>query len=361
MSTLSAVTEDGPAVGDGLDNKERWHWRERDLRDFVTGWLEHAFVQHGEGLLFDDAAAGVRCRVTTIRGDFGDDGAALLHWRKGKCFATYGFSVRFEYLASHTVGERSLGQARGVVWLHDICSDVADPAAEDAARPLRVEGAWEKANPNQPPTADGGPPPQREPAPYEEHIKAAVQRAAPEPVSRRVQQLRRSLAALAADGGNDLPPGQDAAAAVLREDEAREVEVAAGASGGGVTPSASAAAAEYVEDLRRQHRSERHKAALVDSTMVQVNLAFCDLRGVDLAELVDAAFKPNTVATTLDLSNNPQLDDAALQPLLIALATGAMPALTTLRLRATGAATVTKTMVQGLKMMRKTLTVELDA
>ena len=30
---------------DGLDNKERWHWKERDLRGWVNEWLMAGFVQ----------------------------------------------------------------------------------------------------------------------------------------------------------------------------------------------------------------------------------------------------------------------------------------------------------------------------
>lgn len=30
---------------DGLDNKDRWHWKERDLRAWVNDWLMAAFVQ----------------------------------------------------------------------------------------------------------------------------------------------------------------------------------------------------------------------------------------------------------------------------------------------------------------------------
>lgn len=339
------------AAGDGLDNKERWHWRERDLRDFVTHWLLAAMVAHEDGALFDDGK-GVTCRTTTVRGDFDNDGAALLHWRKGKCFATFSFNIRMEYLASYSVGGRSLGQARGVVWLHDINSE-GDVEADDASRQLRVEGAWEKANPNQPAQPDGRPPPQREPAEYEQHIKAAVERCAAEPIRIRIQQLRRTLTQIAASDGKDLPTPEAAAAAILRADAEATGEPA-------VSAAAQTSAAEYVEDLRRKHRSDRHKAALGDTGMAHINLGYCDLRGPDLGELVELAFKANQTATILDLSQNPQLDDAALQPLLIALASGALPALRELKLQGTGAAQVTRNMAKGLTMMRKTLDVQLD-
>ena len=40
------------AVGDGLENKERWHWKERDLRDWINDWLTAAMVNREKGLLF---------------------------------------------------------------------------------------------------------------------------------------------------------------------------------------------------------------------------------------------------------------------------------------------------------------------
>lgn len=55
---------------DGLDNKERWHWKERDLRGWVNEWLMRACVQHEQGKLFEDPDMTGRC--TIIRGDYND-------------------------------------------------------------------------------------------------------------------------------------------------------------------------------------------------------------------------------------------------------------------------------------------------
>ena len=119
MAALSSETTPmAPATGDGLDNKERWHWKERDLRGWVGEFLDAAFVCFNQGLLLHNASFRARC--TTIRADYEDDGECFLNWRKGECFATYSFGVRLEFLGSVFVGGRSIGQSKGVIWVRDI-------------------------------------------------------------------------------------------------------------------------------------------------------------------------------------------------------------------------------------------------
>jgi hypothetical protein len=50
---------------DGLDNKDRWHWKERDLRTWINEWLMRAFVQFDGGKLFADPDC--LGRVSTVR------------------------------------------------------------------------------------------------------------------------------------------------------------------------------------------------------------------------------------------------------------------------------------------------------
>lgn len=45
---------------------------------------------------------------------------AFLNWRKGKCFATYSFGIRFEFMGGVRVGGRIVGQSRGVGWIYDV-------------------------------------------------------------------------------------------------------------------------------------------------------------------------------------------------------------------------------------------------
>ena len=105
--------------GDGLDNKERWHWKERDLREWVNQWLMRAFVQFDGGVLFEDADATARC--TTIRGDYEEGaGEAFLNWRKGQCFATYNFGIRLEFQGTLRVAGRTVGQSKGVLRMNEI-------------------------------------------------------------------------------------------------------------------------------------------------------------------------------------------------------------------------------------------------
>ena len=49
-----------------------------------------------------------------------------------------------------------------------------------------------------------------------------------------------------------------------------------------------------------------------------MNLAFCDLRPVDVEEIA-AALTENVVATSIDLQQNKNLGDAGVQPLLLLL------------------------------------------
>ena len=75
--------------------------------------------------------------------------------------------------------------------------------------------------------------------------------------------------------------------------------------------------------------------------------------------LLHAPPRPRQV-TLVDLRDNSCLDDASLQPLLLALAPGsdACPALQLLRLGGTGAGPVSRNMAAGLCLMRKGLKVD---
>ena len=140
-------------VGDGLDNKERWHWKERDLQDWVNDWLTAAFVEFDGGQLFDNGDFRARC--TTIRGDYDDGGEVFLNWRKGKCFATYNFGIRLEFAGSIFVGGRSIGQSKGVLRIYDIKYD--DDESADLSRPATIQGAWEVPAMGQAPPQPPGP------------------------------------------------------------------------------------------------------------------------------------------------------------------------------------------------------------
>ena len=118
-------------------------------------------------------------------------------------------------------------------------------------------------------------------------------------------------------------------------------------------------AEEYVENLRRKHRSERHQAALEDTNLTDMRFNLLDLRPADMPEVVEALQK-NSVVTCLDLSTNDKLDDNALQPLLLALANRSAPTLRRLKLQGTSASIISKNMAKGLKLMRKDLEVEFD-
>mmetsp|Transcript_26958 Transcript_26958/g.31794 ORF Transcript_26958/g.31794 Transcript_26958/m.31794 type:complete len:91 (+) Transcript_26958:1152-1424(+) len=89
-----------------------------------------------------------------------------------------------------------------------------------------------------------------------------------------------------------------------------------------------------------------------------MNINLCDLRGgKDIDDLIKA-IQSNPNLTSIDLRDNFSLDDAALQPLLIALASGSAPKLTSLRLGGTGIGVMSKNMCQGLSLMRKDLVIE---
>eukprot|EP00618_Florenciella_parvula_P018293 CAMPEP_0119507340 /NCGR_PEP_ID=MMETSP1344-20130328/27266_1 /TAXON_ID=236787 /ORGANISM="Florenciella parvula, Strain CCMP2471" /LENGTH=415 /DNA_ID=CAMNT_0007543965 /DNA_START=59 /DNA_END=1306 /DNA_ORIENTATION=- len=336
--------------GDGIDPKERWHWKERDLRDFINDWLTACMVTHNGGLLFENER--FQARTTIIRGDFGDEGAAFLNWRKGKCFATYTFGVRFEYQGAVKMDGRVIGQSKGVVWLRDVGNFDDDEA--DANRPLDITGTWQHPPQGQQP----GQTPLREPEPYEVQLKEAMIEFSPEPVRARICQLRKALDVLAEQGDKSLPKAEDVVAAML-EESGEAGAIAAATEEARIQADAAVKAEEYVEGLRRKHRHDRHVAALEDPTLATVSLSYCDLRPADIGELVDA-LKKNPVATTVDLNANNHVDDAALQPLLLALANGAMPELKVLNLQGTGASVVSRNMCRGLKMMRKAIEVRFD-
>jgi hypothetical protein len=357
---------------DGLDNKERWHWKERDLKDWVDQWLMRAFVQFDDGKLFDNGDFRARC--TTIRGDYDNGGEVFLNWRKGKCFATYNFAIRLEFAGSIFVGGRSIGQSKGVLRVYDIKYD--DDDAADASRSAVIQGAWEV------PARGQAPPPPgevsnvqglRDPVPYEVTFKDAVAKDGLAAVRDKLAVLRKALVELAdadKDHKGKLP---DATLAAQRHMESWG-EAAAAAAGAGEPPASTTSsgstlspeaaaeagrkAAEYIEQLRVDHRSTRFTEALGDPTMTHMNLMLCDIRpGRDISDLVDA-LKKNGEVETLDLRDNRALDDQALQPLLLAFANGVGPKLKTVLLKGTSHSVISENMAKGLAMMRKNMNID---
>ena len=431
MAALSSETTPmAPDAGDGLDNKERWHWKERDLRGWVGEFLDAAFVCFNHGLLFHNASFRARC--TTIRADYEDDGECFLNWRKGECFATYSFGVRLEFLGSVFVGGRSIGQSKGVVWVRDINHN----DEEEESWPTTVLGAWEVPALGQRPIADEpGKPTTRQsraPVPFEQALKDAVQKDAMPVIRMKLRALRAALAEVATeqrgqkgkllDAGvsaenhmqkwqlaakEDLDASQAChggfsanaklltltpmATAGARGDETSQRNAQEDASitskvvvqvkEEAIDAQAAASAQKFVDDLRAAHRSERFKRVLQKptgslsndgsvegsdcplATMRVIELNLCDIRGGrDVADLVDALERSGEAckAETLDLRDNRNLDDSAIQPLLLSLAARSkvLPCLKLLRLSGTSATIVSKNMCKGLELMRKGLTVD---
>jgi hypothetical protein len=353
---------------DGLDNKDRWHWKERDLREWVNQWLMRAFVQFDKGILFEDE--DMTARVTTIRGDYeAQEGEAFLNWRKGKCFATYHFGIRLEFQGTLRVDGRIIGQSKGVLRINDIKYDDSDE--EDNTRsPSLLQGAWEVSTPGQQHEAGNKGLPERKPETYEEIIKEVMGTdRGLGPVREKLAILRRCLTELTTSeevSKGSLPDATLTAQRAMEcEKERKEAEVRK--SKGemeGVTEEMMQAAEEtakaYVTELRISNRSDRFVKVLEDVTLTEMNINLCDLRpGKDIDDLV-TTLKQNKVVTLLDMRDNFSLNDIALQPLLIALASGAAPLLKRIRLGGTGVGVMSRNMATGLTMMRKGLVVEFD-
>jgi hypothetical protein len=353
-------------AGDGLDNKERWHWKERDLQDWVNGWLTAAFVEFDGGRLFDNGDFRARC--TTIRGDYDDGGEAFLNWRKGKCFATYNFGIRLEFAGSIFVGGRSIGQSKGVLRIYDIQYD--DDESADSSRPATIQGAWEVPAVGQAPPQPGEDPKTkgiRDPVAYEVTFKDAVAKSGLDVVREKIAALRRNLVDLA-DADKDRK-GELLDPKVLAErsmqqwlDEKTPATTVKSSDGTSLSPEAIAdaeqKAAEYVENLRINHRSGRFTEALNNPSATEMNLNVCDIRpGRDVADLLEA-LRTTPDLELLDLRDNSALNDDAVQQILLCLASGAVPKLKKVLLSGTKHSAISRNVATGLCLMRKGLVVD---
>jgi hypothetical protein len=263
---------------DGLDNKDRWHWKERDLREWINQWLMSAFVQFDSGALFEDE--DLTARVTTIRGDYEDQqGEAFLNWRKGKCFATYHFGMRLEFQGTVRVDGRIIGQSKGVLRMNDIKYD--DSEEDDTSRPTSLlQGAWEIPTPGQQHEAGNKGLPMREPQPYEQVVKDIMtQDRGLRPVRAKLAILRKCLKELANSpevAQGSLPDATINARKAMREwKEVADSKIKQKAVQSGVSEqalqAAEVSAKEYVENLRISGRSQRFVQALEDPTMKEVS------------------------------------------------------------------------------------------
>lgn len=319
------------------------------LEGWINEWLVQAFMKNDDGKL-PGTNNDVRYRITTVRSDFCDDGEAILSRNnKNECFVAYNFGIRLEYQGILLLRGRSIGDAKGVIWIRNIGYD--DSPEVDVERQIDVYGDWEEGgmSAHQQQQHKGG----REPTPYEQEIKGRLDDTAGGEIRERVGRLRSSLAEIAEGGGVDIPDASEAARGVklLDPEDTETMKVQA---------QAAQATNEFVDDVRRKHRSARFIAALEDPALETVAVNLCDLRASDLEELV-VAMAQNCSATCFDLRQNAQLDDGALQPLLIALASPCfMPNLQRLKLQGTSASLVSQNMTKGLRFLRKGLIVEFD-
>jgi hypothetical protein len=259
-----------------------------------------------------------------------------------------------------------------VLRIYDIKYD--DDDATDASRPAVIQGAWEMPAMGQAPSQPGEEPKSvREPVEYEVAFKDAVATAGLAAVREKLTVLRKALVELAdadKDHKGKLPDATIAADRTMRSwRETAAAAATAGESGSlttssGTVLSAEAAAkaaltaAEYVAQLRINHRSNRFVEALADTTMVEIGLMMCDINpGRDIEDLVEALRKNGDVEL-LDLRDNRKLNDDALQPLLLALAGGAAPKLKSVLLKGTSHSVISRNMAKGLALMRKDLAID---
>lgn len=276
MNSSASVLE---VSKDGLENKDRWHWKERDLREWINQWLMSAFVQFDNGSLFEDV--DMSARVVTIRGDYEEgEGEAFLNWRKGKCFATYHFGMRLEFQGTVRVNGRIIGQSKGVLRMNDIKYDDTDEDNMTRKTSL-LQGAWEVPVPGQQHEAGNKGQPMRKPQPYEEAVKELFQTdRGLGPIRTKLAILRKCLQEIAdseevANGSlPDATINARKAMRVLKGDENKDKVEESGLSKEAIQ-AAEDSAKVYVENLRVSGRSDRFVKALEDPSLTTVTYYSC--------------------------------------------------------------------------------------
>ena len=377
MAALDSLGDESPNIMEAKDiveddearaNRDRYHWSEVDLGS-PGGWLkEWMELNLDQQVLYEAEDYKVRLLNT-----YKDTGECLLHARKGKVFATYNLDLVVKWYAVHRLDGRVVGEARGRFRVAEFGSERVTPDGEaregvDAATgDFSVEGDWDFKKPN---ISGQGADQMKEQNPAlqekenldvsdaEKHLKEVVGRLATEPLRARLAELHRHLAKLAATRQAAQDKGQSCPVA----DPEKVPETSFDAK-----LRADRATQQMVKDIKASMRNPKFLPAVdaIKNRAVKNAELRCMSLSDDDVKLVVEALPPrgddggDAPLEILDLSYN-EITDVGVQELMFALAAGKAPTLKTFNLRNTKLTDVGRRQLGGLKMIRKTLTVELD-
>uniref|UniRef100_A0A7S3K4E0 Activator of Hsp90 ATPase AHSA1-like N-terminal domain-containing protein n=1 Tax=Aureoumbra lagunensis TaxID=44058 RepID=A0A7S3K4E0_9STRA len=330
----------------GKENRERFHWEERDLTAWIRQWLE---MNINDATLIDNEAHKIRCRES-----YRDDGECVLQSRKNEMFVVYGLDLIVKWYAQRRLGDRVLGEARGRIQITNFCSTLDEEE-------YIVQGEWQYKRPLSQGTPgleglDAGSKIDADASDIEIDLRNAVSQLFLGPLKQRLQELRTQLNRIPIEKANtgSIPDPQP-----LPKIDHLPMK------------RAEASTREFVQSLKAQMRSPNFEARLEEirtGTRSDGDFRSMCLTDADIPIIV-AALPPKKKnknehsnngtkskdLTSLDLSYN-EITDAGLQPLLCALATGAAPSLRTLRFDQTKLSDVAKKQFIGLTSIRKNIT-----
>ena len=320
-----------------MSSQAAYHWDEVELAPWLRKWLDLNITEH---VLIDSEELKVRCKET-----YKDNGECVLTMRKGDVFAIYNMDLIIKWNAQKKLNDRVVGEAKGRF-------RVLHFSSTDEEMELCCEGEWQYKRPlgsgpikdimdekTWDAVSDG-----------EKQLKDLVKEKALPLMEKRLQRLKLDLAALKS---RQLPEP-----AKLSEEYGPRPATLAEATTKDLLHSMKAKLRPLTFDVRIDDIKKKWAKAADFRCMC--------LTDADVPAIVDALLHPvpdppgTYLLTSQDLSYN-DISDAGFQALLLALATGAAPDLTFLRLDHTKLSDLGKRQFNALKTLRKGLSISMES
>jgi len=312
---------------------EAWHWKEIDLKPFITKRLPELFKKVSITKRDD-------CDIELFKAEHWGEAFATQRKGVGKLVCTFRIDVKWRGILK--LNGAVVGRCQGTIRLPEVSAEkppaewelkaVCDGEDQSAMRMLNPCGSLEET-------------PIRDLEPAELAIKKVMLEETPQRVLKLVTQLMREIVEKAKASRSLIPDEPEPEAAA---DE--------------VSPVILAQVKAQMEQMRVDHLPAKLTEAIAAmhlNEQERFELTVHRITDVEVPQIADA-LKSNDTITLLDLSHN-EIGDIGVQSLVTAMAMGAAKNLKELRITSNkGIGHMGRTMLTGLDAMRKNTKVLFD-
>ena len=312
---------------------EAWHWKEIDLKPFITKRLPELFKKVSVTERDD-------CDIELFKAEHWGEAFATQRKGVGKLVCTFRIDIKWRGILK--LNGAVVGRCQGTIRFPEVSAEkppaewelkaVCDGEDQSAMRMLNPCGSLEET-------------PIRDLEPAELAIKKVMLEETPQTVLKLVTQLMREIVDKAKASRSLIPDEPEPEAATAEE----------------VSPVILAQVKAQMEQMRVDHLPAKLTdaiAAMHLNEQERFDLTVNRITDVEVPQIADA-LKANDTITFLDVSHN-EISDIGVQSLVTAMAMGAAKNLKELRITSNRYGHMGRNMLTGMDAMRKNMKVLFD-